>query len=249
MCSNDVGAPVDEEHYRSRLMEAFETGEGASRIPFVHITPPVKNVTMSEMRTGLGVDFGGVIHGVTYRPNQPDTFLEGDFEEAMGTPAMPGALETLARLVRVFEGRVWVVSKCGPRIQNLTENWLDRHDFAASTGIDSNHLVFCRQRSEKATRCGELGITHFVDDRSDVLEAMEGIVRHRIMFASRGGLAPAGASLANDWQEAEAQIMSTFGPVRRTSPAPRLGLWYRREDRHGNPIPEHFICNRVDRTV
>jgi hypothetical protein len=54
---------------------------------------------------------------------------------------------------------------------------LDRHDFAASTGIDSNHLIFCRQRSEKTTRCAELGITHFVDDRSDVLEAMEGIVR------------------------------------------------------------------------
>jgi hypothetical protein len=156
---------------------------------------------------------GGVIHGVTYRQNQPDTFLEEDFEEAMGTPAMPGAVEAVARLVKVFEGRVWVVSKCGPRIQNLTENWLDRHDFAAATGIDSNHLVFCRQRSEKATRCAELGITHFLDDRSDVLEAMEGIVRHRFMFASRGSAPPAGTSLANDWREAEAQIMSTFGPV------------------------------------
>jgi len=111
---------------------------------------------------------------------------------------MPGAIEALARLVEVFEGRVGVVPKCGPRIQNLTENWLDRHDFGASTGIDSNHLVFCRQRSEKATRCAELGITHFVDDPSGVLETMEGIVRHRFMFASRGGTAPAGAALAND---------------------------------------------------
>jgi hypothetical protein len=126
---------------------------------------------------------------------------------------MPGAQEALARLVPVFEGRVWVVSKGGPRIQKLNENWLDRHDFDASTGINSNHLVFCRQRSKKATRCAELGITHFVDDRSDVLETMEGIVGHRFMFASRIGPAPAGTSLANDWREAEAQIMPTFGPA------------------------------------
>ena len=31
---------------------------------------------MSEMTAALGVDFGGVVHGVTYRPGQPDTFLE-----------------------------------------------------------------------------------------------------------------------------------------------------------------------------
>ncbi len=164
---------------------------------------------MSEMREALGVDFGGAVHDVTYKPGQPDTFLEGSFEEAMGTPAMPCAIEALARLVDAFEGGVWVVSKCGPRVQNLTENWMDRHDFCALTGIDSNHLVFCWQRSDKASRCAELGITHFVDDRADVLVTMEGIVTYRFMFASRGGQAPAGAWRADNWQETEALIMST----------------------------------------
>ena len=165
---------------------------------------------MSEMRTALGVDFGGVVHGVTYRPGRPDTFLEGSFEEAMGTPAMPGAMQALGRLVEVFEGRVWLVSKCGPRVQALTENWLGRHDFPALTGIGIDHWVFCRQRTDKALRCGELGITHFVDDRADVLEAMEGGVGHRFMFASRGGQAPPGTWRAESWQEVEDQIMSTL---------------------------------------
>ena len=73
---------------------------------------------MENLLPALGVDFGGVIHGVTYRPDGPDTFLEGTLDQALATPAMPGALETLARLAKLFEGRVWVVSKCGPRVQS-----------------------------------------------------------------------------------------------------------------------------------
>jgi len=165
---------------------------------------------MSKLRSALGVDFGGVVHGVTYRPGRPDTFLEGSFEEAMATPAMPGAMEVLARLVEAFEGRVWVVSKCWPRVQSLTERWLERHDFYVSTGIDRAHVIFCRQRPDKALRCAELGITHFIDDRADVLGAMEGTVTHRFMFASRGGEAPSGAWRADNWEEVEAQVMRTL---------------------------------------
>src|ERR1700690_3787357 len=64
---------------------------------------------MDNLLPALGVDFGGVIHGVTYRPDGADTFLEGTLDEALATPAMPGALEALARLNKLFEGRVWVV--------------------------------------------------------------------------------------------------------------------------------------------
>lgn len=164
---------------------------------------------MNDVRAALGVDFGGVVHGVTYRPNQPDTFLEGSFEEAMATPAMAGAMEALARLVEVFQGRVWLVSKCGPRVQALTENWLERHHFRALTGIGPDHWVFCRRREDKVLRCAELQITHFIDDRADILESMGGVVSQRFMFASRGGEAPQGAWRADDWHELEAQVMAT----------------------------------------
>jgi hypothetical protein len=165
---------------------------------------------MDNLLPALGVDFGGVIHGVTYLPDGPDTFLEGTLDEALETPFMPGATEALARLTKLFEDRVWVVSKCGPRIQSLTEQWLEHHDFFAQTGIDRSHISFCRQRPEKAPRCAELGITHFVDDRADVLESMVGVVEHLFMFASRGGEAPRGVQRAEDWPTVEGQIAATL---------------------------------------
>jgi hypothetical protein len=165
---------------------------------------------MDNLLPALGVDFGGVIHGVTYRLGGPDTFLEGSLEEALATPAMPGAMEALARLGMLFKGRLWVVSKCGPRIQDRTEKWLDHNDFYAQTGFERSHLNFCRQRPDKAPRCAELGITHFIDDRADILESMEGIVEHRFLFASRGDEAPTGAHYAEDWPTVEAQIVATL---------------------------------------
>jgi len=34
----------------------------------------------------------------------------------MATPVMAGAIDALKRLSVVLDGRIWVVSKCGPRI-------------------------------------------------------------------------------------------------------------------------------------
>jgi hypothetical protein len=56
------------------------------------MTYDVKTSTRTSVFNSLptpGVDFDGVVHGVTYRPSVPDTLLEGSFEEALETPAMP----------------------------------------------------------------------------------------------------------------------------------------------------------------
>src|SRR5262245_26364064 len=80
----------------------------------------------------LGVDIGRVII-----PGEgPDTsFIGGSEADALKVPAMNGAFEALARLNMFFEGRVWLVSKCGPRIQARTRAWLGEHRFFERTGI------------------------------------------------------------------------------------------------------------------
>jgi len=146
----------------------------------------------------LGIDIGRVIIDGSSHPDGDDTaFFKGGVENALRTPAMPGALDAIAELTRSFDGRVWLVSKCGERVADRSRAWLAHHRFFERTGIDPEHLRFCRQRPEKAIHCAELAITHFVDDRSDVLDALDGVVPHRYLFgpqkagtARRPGVVP-----------------------------------------------------------
>jgi hypothetical protein len=170
------------------------------------------------MKPTLGIDIGRVIiHG-----DGPDTsFIGATDEDALKAPAMAGAFEAIGRLVPRFEGRVWLVSKCGPRIAERSLRWLDHHRFWEATGVAREQVRFCRQRKEKAGICLDLGIGWFVDDRLDVLVPMEGVVPHRFLF---------GASYATDpsvypvptWAAAEAGIRATRDEWEARSKSARL---------------------------
>ena len=55
----------------------------------------------------LGIDIGRVIIDGSSHPTGDDTaFFKGGIENALLTPAMPGAFESIARLSNLFEGRV-----------------------------------------------------------------------------------------------------------------------------------------------
>lgn len=166
---------------------------------------------MRRHRFVLGVDFGGVIQGgATVGGVEDTTFLSGGDEAAMATPEVPGAFSALAQLAKDFEGRVWIISKCGPRIEERTRRWLEHQDFFRATGIAPSHLRFCRQRAEKANRCQELGVSHFMDDRSDVLDHLAGVVTYRFLFGERARAVPDGAVRVANWEEAERRIRMTL---------------------------------------
>jgi hypothetical protein len=102
---------------------------------------------MKQHRTSpatLGIDIGRVIISAADSSGQSDTaFLSGSDERALETPPSPGAFEAITELVPAFEGRVWLVSKCGPRIQALTRRWLERQGFFRRTGLPPEQLRFC----------------------------------------------------------------------------------------------------------
>jgi hypothetical protein len=160
---------------------------------------------MKEPR--LGVDFGRVINEGSAEPGGDDTtFLSGGFDDAMRTPEMPGLYDVLPGLVARFEGRVWIVSKCGERIQERTSQWLDHHNFWARTGIFPDHVRFCRQRPEKAIHCKQLAITHFIDDRRDVLGHLRGLVDHLYLFGPQKLPAPDWVVATPTWADVQDRI-------------------------------------------
>ena len=136
---------------------------------------------MGEAR--LGIDIGKVIINGPAHPEGGDTaFFTGDEAVMLATPEMAGAFEAIGRLVPLFGGRVWLVSKCGPRVQQRSLEWLAHHRFWERTGVAEGNVRFCLRRPDKAIHCAELGITHFVDDKPDVIAAITPVVPHRYLF-------------------------------------------------------------------
>ncbi len=157
----------------------------------------------------LGVDIGGVI---TDRVNDhTDTSFFG--ENFLRTTAVPGVFAALATLVdEVFADSVFVVSKCGPAVQAKSLAWLAHHRFYERTGVRPDHVRFCRRRSDKAAIADELGLTHFVDDRLDVLEPMVGGVGHLYLFRPtdrdrRRSGRYGGISVVDSWPEVVSDLL------------------------------------------
>ncbi|MHB2015636.1 MAG: hypothetical protein ACYCW6_01685 [Candidatus Xenobia bacterium] len=118
------------------------------------------------MSGSLGVDIGGVI--ISRDTDSPGpSFFRGDY---LDVPAVPGVFEALRALNQgEFQDHIWLVSTCGKRIEEKTLEWLKHQDFHAITGVKPEHVRFCRMRHEKADIATEIGLTHFVDDRLEVL--------------------------------------------------------------------------------
>jgi hypothetical protein len=159
----------------------------------------------------LGIDIGRVIIDGAAHPAGGDTaFFAGDEAAALATPEMAGAVPAIARLVARFEGRVWLVSKCGPRIQARTLGWLGAHDFYRRTGLPPGNVVFCRTRPDKRVHCERLALTHFVDDHPEVHAAIRGAVEHQYAFGPQRRPVPGYARPAPTWSDVERLVRRTL---------------------------------------
>lgn len=163
-------------------------------------------------RPTLGVDVGGVI--VSLAGREEDTSFFGT--RPLETPAVEGVFDVLAALAgEPFAGRVHLVSKAGPKVAANTRDWLAHHDFFRRTGIPAAHLHFVRERRDKAAVCERVNVTHFVDDRLDVLAYLDA-VEHRYLFL--GGTdepvaaqtLPHWATVADRWAELPGMIKASL---------------------------------------
>jgi hypothetical protein len=159
----------------------------------------------------LGVDIGRVVINGAAHPRGGDTaFFTGDEAAMLATPEMPDAVAAIARLVPRFAGRVWLISKCGTRVEARTLRWLEAHDFYRRTGLARDHVRFCRTRADKRTHCLDLGLTHFVDDHPEVHAAIAGAVDHQYVFGPQARPVPSFGVPAPTWADALRLIESTL---------------------------------------
>jgi hypothetical protein len=139
------------------------------------------HVTIAAMETkkALGVDIGNVI--INNRLNDPEV---NKVDEAVyaAFPPSEGVFDSLKTLNDYFNGEVYLLSKCTEWAQGQILLWLKVHDFYTKTGVKENNVYFVRQRHEKDGVCRKLGITHFIDDRLEVLSHMVESTPNLILF-------------------------------------------------------------------
>jgi hypothetical protein len=126
----------------------------------------------------LGIDVGGVIID-RKRNDSSDTSLFGP--NYLQAHAVPGAFQTIQKLHEIFGDQVYIVSKCGQNIERKTREWMEANRFHDETGVPKEQLRFCRSRADKAPICEELEITHFIDDKLEVLSYLD-TVPNKFLF-------------------------------------------------------------------
>ena len=132
----------------------------------------------------LGLDVGGVLVDRAFHDS--DTSFFGS--RPMDTPGVKGFLEGVQRLAELFHERIFIVSKAGPRVEELTRRWLSER--GVSLVIPDERVIFVRHRSEKAEHCSIHGMSFFIDDRLDVLSSLPDTVRYKIWFTGGSGTQP-----------------------------------------------------------
>lgn len=163
-----------------------------------------------NIQSRIGIDIGRVIMAPVSGGKADTSFLSGSFERAMQTPPSPGAFEGVRTLVDLFEGQAWLVSKCGDNVKRKTKQWLSHWDFYEETGLHPGNVRFCLKRPQKAHHCKQLKLTHFIDDRLDVLEHLRGIVPGLYLFGEQPRLdaIPEWLTHVIDWEQATQTVVS-----------------------------------------
>jgi len=134
----------------------------------------------------LGIDFGGVICDRVGADGK--IVAEFDDEEVFKIEPVAGVHDSIASLVsRKFGPKNTFLISSALRIKTEinTRRWLMFQHFYELTYLPQEHVLICRKRQEKAEICREVGITHFIDDRPQVLQTLIGVVPHLYWFQPR----------------------------------------------------------------
>jgi hypothetical protein len=127
----------------------------------------------------IGMDVHGVIM---------DKFDKSkSVEEYLTTVPLKHATTVIKNIIDLYgPENTFIISKCPMYAEDEIIKWLDNQNFFTEIGFIRSNVYFCRERTDKAPVAKQLRLTHFIDDRVDVLNAMKDVVSNRILFTGGG---------------------------------------------------------------
>jgi hypothetical protein len=136
------------------------------------------------MKYNLGIDLGWTIVG------NRDT---GDRYELAHN-----AFEVI-KAIKPYFNDVYIISKVNSEQKERSLKWIKDVDFFNSTGISPNNLYYCFERRDKAIFVRGLGITHFIDDKAEVLSHLDKDVAKVLFNPNEDDLTKYKNKLFNTW--------------------------------------------------
>jgi hypothetical protein len=116
----------------------------------------------------IAFDVGGVL------------FTEGDFKLA------PEAILSVRLCVEKFSSdNVCIISKAGPKYQDIILNRLHENDFFNSTGLRPENVHFVLEYDEKRLCCDQLHMDYIVDDNIKIIRSLEGSHTTAVWFGDQ----------------------------------------------------------------
>jgi hypothetical protein len=116
------------------------------------------------MTEGICIDIGGVVadHATLDGVRRPGGHL--------AVPEIDGAFDAVRRLRAERFGRnTLLLSMISEAAEPFSRDWLQHTNFYDRTGMDTDQVIYCRDFADKAVIAHDLGLTHAVDDRVEVL--------------------------------------------------------------------------------
>lgn len=135
----------------------------------------------------IGIDIGNVIIG----GGGDDTSF---FDDSLwwNTPEVDGAYLAIESLKK--DNEIHLISKCGLKVENRSILWLAAKDYIPM--VLQHRIHFVRKRHLKAPMAQALELDIFIDDRQDIIDTMQGVVKFPILFTS--------------WEETDKQLEEIF---------------------------------------
>lgn len=158
----------------------------------------------------IGIDIGGVITLPPKGIDREDPFVGKDY---LLVPKVDDSFSVIAELVEKFH--VVIISKAGAVVQRKTNEWFEDQNFFQKTGLPHTRVFYTATRDEKTRVAIEHGVTHFIDDKLEVLGYMMGCIPNLFAFNTerrqreRYPYVATMVAHVNSWQELRGILIPT----------------------------------------
>lgn len=123
------------------------------------------------------------------------------------------AFEVIKKLAKAGN-IIYIVSKVDSQQKEAAHNWFAHINFFNEAGVNKDNVYFCFERRDKAFFAKGLGLSVFIDDRPEVLMAMESSVK-KILFnpyppdveKHKAAIEGQGMIVVKDWTEIESLLL------------------------------------------